>query len=138
LIISLFPSQCCLTVIDANQYGQLLRANVQAHPKAETLRLFHLFRCWVGLKHRGTWIFCWMDLSSTLYHVQGSIFIGVGKITPFAIFYSIGTVLSLCSSLFLWGPWHQIKNMFKVSESSTAAGLLPATPHSHLCRKHAG
>lgn len=42
------------------------------------------------------------------------IALGFNKITAFAVCYSIGTVLSLASSCFLWGPWHQIKNMFKV------------------------
>ena len=34
-----------------------------------------------------------------------------GDPVPFALFYSIGNVLSLCSTAFLVGPFRQIKNM---------------------------
>ena len=45
--------------------------------------------------------------------MAGVIAMGFHHITAFAICYSIGTVLSLAASCFLWGPWYQIKNMFK-------------------------
>ncbi|EGD78752.1 hypothetical protein PTSG_01730, partial [Salpingoeca rosetta] len=43
----------------------------------------------------------------------GTALVALGNLTAFAICYSLGTIMSLASSLFLWGPWHQIKNMFK-------------------------
>ena len=36
-----------------------------------------------------------------------------GNVVKFSIFYSIGTLLSLISSLFLWGPVSQCKKMFE-------------------------
>eukprot|EP00055_Hartaetosiga_balthica_P000715 m.137301 g.137301 ORF g.137301 m.137301 type:complete len:177 (+) comp11518_c0_seq1:68-598(+) len=48
-----------------------------------------------------------------IFGILGSALVALGKLTAFAVCYSIGTILSLTSSLFLWGPWHQMKNMFK-------------------------
>ena len=36
-----------------------------------------------------------------------------GNIAEFAILYTLGNIISLCSSLFLWGPKRQWKNMSK-------------------------
>jgi hypothetical protein len=38
-----------------------------------------------------------------------------GNVVKFSIFYTIGTILSLVSSLFLWGPASQCKAMFDKS-----------------------
>lgn len=35
-----------------------------------------------------------------------------GNPVPFATMYSIGNVLAICSSCFLYGPWTQLKQMF--------------------------
>ena len=35
-----------------------------------------------------------------------------GNPTPFALMYSIGNIVSLCSTCFLYGPWTQAKKMF--------------------------
>eukprot|EP00056_Hartaetosiga_gracilis_P016066 m.3705 g.3705 ORF g.3705 m.3705 type:complete len:177 (-) comp3711_c0_seq1:740-1270(-) len=48
-----------------------------------------------------------------IFGILGSALVALGKLTAFAVCYSIGTILSLLSSLFLWGPCHQMKNMFK-------------------------
>jgi hypothetical protein len=41
--------------------------------------------------------------------------LGMHNIPAFAICYSLGTICSLSSPLFLFGPVYQVKNMFKVS-----------------------
>eukprot|EP00054_Salpingoeca_dolichothecata_P009995 m.56282 g.56282 ORF g.56282 m.56282 type:complete len:182 (-) comp18729_c0_seq2:162-707(-) len=38
----------------------------------------------------------------------------IGSITSFAICYSFGSIMSLISSAFLFGPMYQLKNMFKL------------------------
>eukprot|EP00039_Didymoeca_costata_P009363 m.123827 g.123827 ORF g.123827 m.123827 type:complete len:183 (-) comp14458_c0_seq3:2648-3196(-) len=43
----------------------------------------------------------------------GVFLFSVHNIVGFAVCYSLGSVCSICSSLFLFGPWYQIKNMFK-------------------------
>jgi hypothetical protein len=35
-----------------------------------------------------------------------------GDPEPFAVMYTIGNVLGLCSTCFLYGPWAQMKQMF--------------------------
>lgn len=56
----------------------------------------------------------------------GLMFFGMGNTIPFAVLYSLGTVMSLCSSLFLWGPCHQIKNMMKETRLITTIIMLLA------------
>ncbi|CAN0164657.1 unnamed protein product [Phaeothamnion confervicola] len=38
-----------------------------------------------------------------------------GNPVPFVVFYTIGNLLSICASLFLSGPWAQLKRMFAPS-----------------------
>mmetsp|Transcript_16986 Transcript_16986/g.28725 ORF Transcript_16986/g.28725 Transcript_16986/m.28725 type:complete len:106 (+) Transcript_16986:131-448(+) len=42
-----------------------------------------------------------------------------GKIIKFAIFYTVGTIASLSSSMFLWGPRSQCKSMFDKTRCAT-------------------
>lgn len=35
-----------------------------------------------------------------------------GNPRPFVLYYSLGSLLSVCSSFFLSGPWKQVKKMF--------------------------
>ncbi len=35
-----------------------------------------------------------------------------GNPTPFAVMYTLGNVISICSTCFLYGPWSQAKKMF--------------------------
>ena len=37
----------------------------------------------------------------------------LGKPAPFAILYTLGNLIALGSTFFLWGPVSQLKNMFK-------------------------
>ena len=61
--------------------------------------------------------------------ILGIVLLTVIAIIPFAVCYSLGTILSICrfalyfsrslysntcSSMFLFGPWYQLKNMMKV------------------------
>eukprot|EP00002_Diphylleia_rotans_P004938 TRINITY_DN1387_c0_g1_i1.p1 TRINITY_DN1387_c0_g1~~TRINITY_DN1387_c0_g1_i1.p1 ORF type:complete len:153 (-),score=36.76 TRINITY_DN1387_c0_g1_i1:234-692(-) len=39
-------------------------------------------------------------------------FINFADLTKFAVFYSIGNIMALCSTMFLMGPWKQVKKMF--------------------------
>jgi hypothetical protein len=42
-----------------------------------------------------------------------------GDPVPFATMYSIGNVLAICSSCFLYGPWTQMKQMFALTRMVT-------------------
>lgn len=35
-----------------------------------------------------------------------------GNPEPFAVMYSVGNLIGLCSTCFLYGPWSQFKKMF--------------------------
>ena len=39
--------------------------------------------------------------------------VALGKPAPFAILYTLGNLVALSSTFFLWGPRSQLKNMFK-------------------------
>eukprot|EP01147_Barroeca_monosierra_P007901 gene7901-691_t len=57
--------------------------------------------------------FAYCFAAGCILGIVGTALIALGNLTAFAICYSLGTIMSLASSLFLWGPWHQFKNMFK-------------------------
>ena len=68
----------------------------------------------MSLKHRiiGFAICSSLGLFITLLSF-GALFVVVsGEMWRFAVPYTIGTVLSLMGSMFLCGPWKQIKSMF--------------------------
>ncbi|RWS21436.1 hypothetical protein B4U80_07514 [Leptotrombidium deliense] len=60
-------------------------------------------------------IFCFVlgFVFSILGTILMSIFIGPKGLTMFAIFYTLGNIMSMCSTVFLMGPWRQLKTMFK-------------------------
>jgi len=43
---------------------------------------------------------------------QGSIFVFLANYIAFAVLYSVGTLTSLASTMFLMGPVNQLKKMF--------------------------
>ena len=47
--------------------------------------------------------------------ILGTIMIYTGSTTKFAILYSLGNIVSICSTFFLMGPVAQIKRMFSSS-----------------------
>uniref|UniRef100_A0A7S2XZK4 Vesicle transport protein n=1 Tax=Fibrocapsa japonica TaxID=94617 RepID=A0A7S2XZK4_9STRA len=59
---------------------------------------------------------CAVTLGFGLLLSMGSVFrimqLIRGRPIPFVVFYSLGNVVSLCGSMFLSGPWNQIKRMF--------------------------
>jgi len=50
-----------------------------------------------------------------LISILGSIMLYTGSVTKFAILYSLGNIIALCSTCFLMGPVAQIKRMFSSS-----------------------
>jgi len=50
-----------------------------------------------------------------LISILGSIMLYTGSVTKFAILYSLGNIIALCSTCFLMGPLAQIKRMFSSS-----------------------
>eukprot|EP00049_Salpingoeca_infusionum_P018861 m.359094 g.359094 ORF g.359094 m.359094 type:complete len:182 (+) comp18405_c0_seq1:227-772(+) len=47
-----------------------------------------------------------------IFSIIGTALVAL-SLKAFAVCYSLGTVTSLASTMFLFGPWYQIKNMFK-------------------------
>mmetsp|Transcript_16068 Transcript_16068/g.24218 ORF Transcript_16068/g.24218 Transcript_16068/m.24218 type:complete len:190 (-) Transcript_16068:193-762(-) len=47
-----------------------------------------------------------------------------GNPGPFALMYSIGNIVALCASCFLYGPWSQIKKMFAFTRIVTTVVYL--------------
>ena len=53
-----------------------------------------------------------------------------GKPTPFAVMYTTGNVISICATMFLYGPWTQAKRMFapeRFIATSIYLGLMACT-----------
>jgi len=50
-----------------------------------------------------------------LVSILGSIMLYTGSVTKFAVLYSLGNIIALCSTCFLMGPVAQIKRMFSSS-----------------------
>jgi len=53
-----------------------------------------------------------------------------GNPKPFAIMYSFGNIISICSSFFLAGPYTQLKKMF--APTRAIATIIYLTVSSHL------
>ena len=49
-----------------------------------------------------------ISLGSTMRLTQ----LMMGKPTPFAVMYTSGNIISICATMFLYGPWTQAKRMF--------------------------
>ncbi len=47
-----------------------------------------------------------------------------GNPAPFAVMYSLGNILAISSSCFLYGPWTQIKQMFALTRIVTTSVYL--------------
>lgn len=67
----------------------------------------------MSLKNRVIGFFITFCIGMVLMCISfGAMFqLATGNATPFAVFYTLGNVTSLCSSLFLYGPERQWKNM---------------------------
>jgi len=52
----------------------------------------------------------WILSACSLFTIPG---LALGKPAPFAILYTLGNILALSSTFFLWGPKSQLKSMFK-------------------------
>lgn len=48
---------------------------------------------------------------TTPHHARVALLIR-GDPRPFALYFTLGSLLSICSSFFLTGPWKQVKKMF--------------------------
>eukprot|EP00040_Diaphanoeca_grandis_P029354 m.171741 g.171741 ORF g.171741 m.171741 type:complete len:188 (+) comp31660_c0_seq2:223-786(+) len=57
--------------------------------------------------------FFWSLVLGFVMSGLGILLLGLHNILGFAITYSVGTIISISSSMFLFGPWYQIKRMFK-------------------------
>jgi len=58
----------------------------------------------------GCFLAGWIIAGCSLFTLPG---VALGKPAPFAILYTIGNLVALSSTFFLWGPKSQFKNMFK-------------------------
>lgn len=69
--------------------------------------------CCVDQRMRG-FVCCfavgWIMAACSLIALPG---VAVGKPAPFAILYTLGNVVALSATFFLWGPKSQLKLMFK-------------------------
>ena len=59
------------------------------------------------------WLICLLFGYLVAFASSSSLLKAVTSPIRFAILYSLGTTITLCSSLFLWGPKSQCKSMFQ-------------------------
>jgi len=52
----------------------------------------------------------WIITVCSLFTLPG---LALGKPAPFAVMYTIGNIVALSATFFLWGPKSQLKSMFK-------------------------
>jgi len=52
----------------------------------------------------------WILMACSLITIPG---LALGKPAPFAVLYTIGNIVALSATFFLWGPMAQLKSMFK-------------------------
>eukprot|EP00038_Savillea_parva_P003825 m.130767 g.130767 ORF g.130767 m.130767 type:complete len:186 (-) comp11291_c1_seq1:313-870(-) len=69
---------------------------------------------------------CWCFVIGLGCQVLGLAMLGMHNIKGFAIAYSCGTTASLTSSLFLFGPAYQLRNMFKETRIFATLVMLSA------------
>lgn len=62
---------------------------------------------------------------------MGSLPIIVANPLRFAVLYSAGNLLSLCSTMFLYGPWKQVKSMFDSTRRLTTLVCYYTTPYAY-------
>lgn len=58
------------------------------------------------------WAFGSCFVGGMVLSIIGSIFFAFANVKGFAVCYSLGSIMSLCSTMFLFGPWGQLKRMF--------------------------
>src|SRR5690606_20377132 len=67
----------------------------------------------LSLEQRFSWrLFCGCDCCCSFFRIMELI---NGNPAPFAICYTIGNVVSICGTCFLYGPWNQAKKMFALT-----------------------
>nr|ABM55614.1 hypothetical protein [Maconellicoccus hirsutus] len=76
-----------------------------------------------------------------IFSLCGSFALFVGKLATFAVFYTLGNIISIASTCFLMGPLNQLKKMFastRIIATIVAILMIVLTLVSALYLKKAG